>query len=86
MNRAQRRKMSKGKKKKQQGVEGIMDLFDKIPNQCLVCERSYDKKNKEMVRTWNVVVRNKEQKVNLYCPQCWATAQKIIRDFKEERG
>jgi hypothetical protein len=86
MNRAQRRKMSKGKKKKQQGVEGIMDLFDKIPNQCLVCEKSYDKKNKEMVRTWNVVVRNKEQKVNLYCPQCWATAQKIIRDFKEERG
>ena len=27
-----------------------------------------DKKDKKMVTTWNVVVREKEGKVNLYCP------------------
>ena len=84
MNRAQRRKAKKGKKKsKQEDIGGIMDMFDKIPDRCLTCDKPYDKNDKEMVMTWNVVVRNKEQKVNLYCPECWSRAQKIIKEFQE---
>ena len=84
MNRAQRRKAMKGKKKnKEKDIGGIMDMFDKIPDRCLTCDKPYDKTDKEMVMTWNVVVRNKEQKVNLYCPECWSKAQKIIKEFQE---
>ncbi len=86
MNREQRRKAKKGKKKnKQEDIGGIMDMFDKIPDRCLTCDKPYDKNDKEMVMTWNVVVRNKEQKVNLYCPDCWTRAQKIIKEFQERQ-
>ena len=60
-------------------------MFDKIPDRCLTCDKPYDKNDKEMVMTWNVVVRNKEQKVNLYCPDCWTRAQKIIKEFQERQ-
>ena len=39
--------------------------------------------DKEQVMTWNVVVRQEEEKVNLYCPQCWNKAQEIIEGLKE---
>ena len=38
--------------------------------------------------SWNVVVREKEEVVNLYCPDCWSKALEIVEDFKnriEER-
>ena len=74
MNRAQRRKAMKGKKKKQKDIGGMMDMFDKIPDRCSACDKPYDKTDKQMVMTWSVVVRNNEQKVNLYCPECWSMA------------
>ncbi len=37
-----------------------------------------------MAMTWTVVVREKEGKVNLYCPKCWDDAQKLIAQIKEE--
>tara|TARA_R110000744_G_scaffold224716_1_gene343229 strand:- start:17 stop:271 length:255 start_codon:yes stop_codon:yes gene_type:complete len=56
-------------------------LFDKIPDRCLTCNTNFDKKDKEMVMTWYVVVREKEGKVNLYCPECWDKAERIIEEF-----
>ena len=38
----------------------------------------FDKKDRSMVESWRVVVREKEKKVNLYCPECWDFAQKIV--------
>ena len=64
----------------------IMDMFDKLPDHCLVCTAPYDKKDLRMVTTWNVVVRSNEQKVNLYCPTCWDTAMRVIKDFKEQNN
>ncbi len=64
-------------------------LFNKIPDNCMMCQDSFDKTNREMVSSWSVVVRQEEDKVNLYCPDCWDNAQKIIREFQEslnERG
>ena len=40
--------------------------------------------DKKMVTTWNVVVREKEGKVNLYCPTCWDESHKLIAQMKEE--
>ena len=58
-------------------------LFGKLPDKCLTCEEPFDKTNKEMVMTWNVVVREKEEAVHLYCPPCWEKAIEILRDFEE---
>lgn len=89
MNRAQRRAFSKKHGKENADLEEKMFLFGKLGNECLACQAPFDKTNKEMVMSWNVVVRNKEQEVRLYCPDCWSKAQEIIADFAkriEERN
>ena len=58
-------------------------LFGKLPDKCLTCEAPFDKTNKEMVTTWSVVVREKEDLVRLYCPGCWTKAVEIIEEFKK---
>ena len=81
MNRAQRRKLGI---KKKPDFEKKVGLFDKLPKQCTNCDKLYDKKSKKMAKTWTVVVREKENKVNLYCPTCWNNAHKLIAQMKEE--
>jgi hypothetical protein len=81
MNRAQRRKLGI---KKKPDLDKKIGLFDKLPKQCTNCDAPYDKKNKEMAMTWSVVVREQENKVNLYCPTCWNNAQKMIAELKEK--
>ena len=85
MNRKQRREMQKkvGKENSQKLAEKIFQ-FDKLPDECLACLKPFDKKSKEMARTWNVVVRDKDT-VRLYCPECWNTAQKVIQQYKQEK-
>jgi hypothetical protein len=58
-----------------------MGLFNKLADQCLVCQETFDKKNKDMVMSWSVVV--KEDKVRLYCPECWDRANKLIKEIKD---
>ena len=81
MNRAHRRKLGL---KKKPNLEKKVGLFDKIPKQCSNCDKLFDKKSKKMVKTWTVVVREKEGKVNLYCPKCWADTQQFIKEMKEK--
>ncbi len=85
MNRKQRREMERkmGKENSQKLAEKIFQ-FDKLPDECLACLKPFDKKSKEMARTWNVVVRDKDT-VRLYCPECWNTAQKVIQQYKKEK-
>ena len=59
-------------------------LFDKLQDQCLVCEKPFDKKSKEHAQTWFVTVREEQGVVNLYCPECWGTAQKVIEEFSNK--
>ena len=84
MNRKQRRAATKAAKK-QGNLEGDlaekMLLFDKLPEACSACTESFDKKNREMVMTWNVVVRHDEETVRLYCPECWAKAVEAIQQL-----
>jgi hypothetical protein len=56
-------------------------LFSKLPEQCSACAEPFDKKNKEMVNEWNVVVR--QEVVRLFCPHCIAKAREAIEN---ERG
>tara|TARA_Y100001963_G_scaffold156899_1_gene251646 strand:- start:513 stop:788 length:276 start_codon:yes stop_codon:yes gene_type:complete len=87
MNRAQRRAEKKSKKKKGQKpneeIDKKMGLFDLLPDQCSACLAPYDKKDKQMATTWNVVVKEEAKIVRLYCPDCWSTAQRILQDVRD---
>ena len=58
-----------------------MGLFNKLDDHCLVCQKDFDKKNKDMVMSWSVVV--KQEKVRLYCPECWGAAKKLVEEMKD---
>ena len=88
MNRAQRRAAQKSRKKegKKQNkeIDNVMGMFDLLPEECSACLKPYDKKDKKMVTSWNVVVKEEKKIVRLYCPQCWSTARKIVQDVREK--
>ena len=82
MNRQQRRKRNrqiKNSKKQKTDLEQKMGLFDLMPDDCFICHKDFNKKDKEMVKTWNVVVREKEQSVKIYCPTCWNNAIELLK-------
>jgi hypothetical protein len=86
MNRQQRRKAERQRKKlnKNPDVQEKMGLFDKLPDHCLSCLKHFDKKDKAMVTSWSVVVREQEGVVRLYCPDCWKKAVDVVEALKSE--
>jgi hypothetical protein len=72
------RKKDKAAKKEMQKKVG---LFNKLSDHCLVCQKDFDKKNKEMVMSWNVVVKG--ENVRLYCPTCWDAAKNLVKEMKD---
>ena len=81
MNRKQRRAAASADK--QDEISDKVAMFQNLPDECLACLKPFDKKNKEMALTWNVVVRDKDT-VRLYCPECWNRAQTAVEEFKQE--
>ena len=83
MNRKQRRdrdKIIKKSKKKTTDLDQKLGLFDLIPEDCFICHKNFDKHDKTMVKTWNVVVREQEKSVKVYCPECWSSALQILKE------
>ena len=83
MNRQQRRAAAKqAGKEGNKELETKIALFSKLPDECLTCEKPFDKTNKDMVMSWSVVVHGDQEVVRLYCPECWSKAIEITEDFK----
>ncbi len=79
------RKLKRNKAKdSKKSLQEQMNMFDKLPNNCVNCFKEYDKKSKEMAKKWTVIVRKKENKVNLYCDECWNKANTMIKEIKED--
>ena len=78
-----RKQSNKVKKEAEKEMAAKVALFGKLPSCCLTCEKTFNKMDKEQVMTWSVVVRENEEKVNLYCPECWDSAKKLLEDYKE---
>lgn len=78
MNRQQRREAKK--KGEDPVLQEKMVLFDKLPDKCLGCSIPFDRKSKEQVTTWTVMVYNESQTVKLYCPQCRSDIQAWAED------
>ena len=79
-------KDSQKKRKAEKEMNQKIGMFDKIPDSCNACEKTFDKKDKDMVYSWSVVVREKEEVVRIYCPTCWDTAKRVIEEFKTQTG
>jgi len=85
MNRKQRRALEKRlNADPSQNLSEKISQFSTLPDECSACTKAFDKKDKEMVLTWNVVVRD-EDTTRLYCPECWTTANNIVKQFMEEK-
>ena len=69
MNRETRRHLEKkiGKDATKNAAEKIAQ-FGNLPEKCDACHESFDKKDKVMVQSWRVVVR--QETVRLFCPTC----------------
>ena len=80
---SQSRRAIKKAKKSGSDIETKMALFGHLPDKCVVCIEPFDKNDRDMVMSWNVVVREKEGKVNLYCPDCWNKAHETIEEFRK---
>ena len=79
------RKIKKTKKKQvERELKEKINMFSQLEDFCLVCEKPFDKRDKEMVQSWYVVVRKEQGNVNLYCPECWDRARNIVDQIKEE--
>ena len=84
MNRKQRRqrdKIIKKSKSKKTDLDKKLGLFNMLPDECMICHKGFDRTDKEMVKSWNVVVREKEKIVRVYCPSCWGKAQEILSEL-----
>jgi len=77
--------MAKSKKRQaEKDLKQKVGMFDKLADECLVCEEPFDKKSKVHAQTWFVTVREKQGTVNLYCPECWETAQRVIESYGKQ--
>ena len=80
-----KRKVRKKKAKDaQKELQNKVMMFDQLDDVCLVCGKPFDKKDRKMVNEWFVVVRQKEEVVNLYCPECWNRAKELVEELKEQ--
>ena len=80
-----KRRIKKEKKRQvERDLKEKINIFSHLGDYCLVCEKSFDKKDKDMVQSWYVVVKEEQKKVNLYCPECWNRASDFVNKIKEE--
>ena len=83
MNRKQRRTAAKLEKKSgNPDLADKMEFYTQLPDHCLVCEKGFDKQNRDMLASWNVVVREQEKVIRLYCPDCWGAAQSLVQKYE----
>ncbi len=78
-----RAQAKKSKKNAEKEMATKVALFGKLPSNCLTCEKPFDKMDKQQVMSWSVVVRQEEEKVNLYCPECWERARNLVEDLQK---
>ena len=78
------RKLKRNKEKKaKKELATKVALFGKLGDTCMTCDKPFNKKDKKQVTSWSVVVREKEGKANLYCPECWDKAKTVVEVFKK---
>jgi|TARA_Y100000310_G_scaffold134643_1_gene133563 hypothetical protein len=80
MNRKQRRAADRNRKKNdpKQLMADKVHMFGELPEKCNACQNSFDKRNRDMVFSWRVVVRG--ETVRLFCPDCLKKVEEAINE------
>ena len=61
-----------------------LTLLDRISDHCLICAKPFNKYSWKMAMVWHVIILEQER-VNLYCPDCWDDAMKLSKlQYDEE--
>jgi len=76
---AKKKKEKKLAHDQQQKMRNQMNMFDRLPEACNACGEAFPK-TREAHMTWKVAVRNKEQTVRLFCPDCLDKASKLVEE------
>lgn len=82
--RKMQRNLLKAQKKAEKKMAKKLMMFDMLEDECAACREPFDKKSKEHATTWNVVVREQEKVVRLYCPTCWQKANDLIKEIQDD--
>tara|TARA_B100001094_G_scaffold185729_1_gene179925 strand:- start:5495 stop:5779 length:285 start_codon:yes stop_codon:yes gene_type:complete len=82
MNRKQRRAIKKhvGAEAQEKMADHVAQ-FGKLPESCSACNKEFDKKDKDMVQSWNVLV--KQEIVRLFCPECIEKTREVLNERSE---
>ena len=91
MDKKHAKKIKRNKKKKKekrqaqeqdQKMRKKMSMFDHLPDSCSACKRDFPK-TREAHMVWRVTVRNEEQQVRLFCPDCQERAKELVENNDE---
>ena len=81
-----KRKLQRARKKAaEKDIKQKLNMFDRIPENCMMCEKVFDKTDKEQVKSWYVVERRQQKSVNLYCPTCWDEGTAMVKQISQEQ-
>ena len=78
-------KRKKGKAEAQDATAKLkkqVSLFERLPAECSSCGIKFPK-TREAHMSWRVTVRNEEQQVRLFCPQCQEKAKELVENNNE---
>ena len=91
MDKKHKKKLKRAAKKKkeksiaqesQAKLKKQMGLFDKLPSGCSACSKDFPK-TRDAHMSWQVVVRNHQETVSLFCPDCQEKARKAMENNNE---
>ena len=83
MNRQKRRALKKQMSSPaEQKMAQQVSQFGKMPEQCSACEKAFDKKDRSMIESWSVVVR--QEIVRLFCPECIKKTKEVLEDASKK--
>jgi len=91
MHKKQKKKLKRAAKKKkdkaqaqrqQEQIVKQMNMFDRLPEACDACGKEFPK-TREAHMSWRVTVRNKEQTVRLFCPECIDKTKELVEEHNE---
>ena len=91
MDKKHKKKLKRAAKKKkdkaqaqhlQEQLAKQMNMFDRLPESCDACGKEFPK-TREAHMSWRVTVRNKEQTVRLFCPDCINKTKEIVENNNE---
>ena len=81
-----KRKRQKDKKrldKDMQDVKNKIALFQRRPDECSACNKGFPEKDREAHMTWQVVVREEQKQVSLFCPSCQEKVKDLVENNNE---